>query len=85
MSYTSYRKMETAIRNLDVFDGNSAAGRWADRSQYIVFSYNTPIAEYDRVTGIWAINPRKYSVTTSRLQNIIRRAWADKPVIERAL
>ena len=41
---------------------------------YRVFSYSTEIAtaKGDEIT----FNDRKYSMTTSRLQNIIRKAWA---------
>lgn len=87
MSYTSYRNMEEAIRNRVEFTGNSARGYW-DGEEYIVVSYNTAIAKANRVTvvgatrnevegGLW-LNPNKYSVTTSRLQNIVRRAWGVK-------
>lgn len=74
MSYTSYRNMEHAIANRLEFTGNSCAGRWLDKSEYVVFSYSTLIYSDDLMTGKKTLNARKYSVTTSRLQNIIRRA-----------
>lgn len=74
MSYTSYRQMEQAISAKDSFTGNSAKADWGS-DVYCVYSYTTLIASYDRRTGEVWLNPRKYSVTTSRLQNIIKRAW----------
>lgn len=50
------------------------------RMEYRVYSYNTLIA-----TAVWDgsegelekfLNEQKYSMTTSRLQNIIRKAWS---------
>lgn len=83
MSYTSYKSMETAIKNCVPFEGNSARGVW-DGETYKVYSYRTLIAT---VEGSFAgrdgrgeveLDTRKYSVTTSRLQNIIRRAYGIK-------
>lgn len=83
MSYTSYKSMETAIRYCVPFEGNSARGVW-EGDTYKVYSYRTVIAT---VSGTYAgregrgeveLDTRKYSVTTSRLQNIIRRAYGIK-------
>lgn len=45
---------------------------------YVVYSYGTPMMVHALGTAgeiePW-INPNKYSTTTSRLQNIIRRIW----------
>lgn len=83
MSYSNYTQVESAIRARVPFAGNSCRGYWED-DEYVVVSYNTAIARATRVTvvgatraesgGVW-LNPRKYSNTTSRLQNIVRRAW----------
>ena len=74
MSYSNYSQIESAIRARREFTGNSCAGRWLDRSEYVVFSYSTLIYSDDLMTGRRTLNARKYSNTTSRLQNIIRRA-----------
>jgi hypothetical protein len=74
MSYSNYSQIERAIANRQEFTGNSCAGRWLDRSEYVVFSYSTLIYSDDLMTGKKTLNARKYSVTTSRLQNLIRRA-----------
>lgn len=85
MGYSNYAQVERAIRNFEPFTGNSCRGYWED-GEYVVISYNTKIANASRATvagasrggllweGLW-INPKKYSMTTSRLQNIIKRAW----------
>lgn len=45
-----------------------------DKPFYIVYSYNTPIAWYSDKG--WFIPDTKYSVTTSKHQNYVRRAVA---------
>ena len=83
MSYTSYKAMETAIRNCQPFEGNSARGVW-EGDTYTVYSYRTRIFTVEGAyagkpgRGEFELDTRKYSVTTSRLQNIIRRAWGIK-------
>lgn len=74
MSKLNYSQIESAIANRREFTGNSCAGRWLDRSEYVVFSYSTLIYSDDLMTGRKTLNARKYSKTTSRLQGIIRRA-----------
>lgn len=73
MSYSNYSDIKRAIANRQEFTGNSCAGRWLDKSEYVVFSYSTLIYSDDLMTGKKTLNARKYSVTTSRLQNLIRR------------
>ena len=46
---------------------------------YWVYSYNTPIAWYSYATG-WYVVSQKFSVTTSKHQNYVRRAIADSLV-----
>lgn len=41
--------------------------------QYIVYSYNTPIAWVDR-NGTWIVPYTKYSVTTSKHQGLVNYA-----------
>ncbi len=48
---------------------------------YVVYSYTTIIARYNTETGWW-INLQKYSVTTSKQQNLLKRVaqaegWLD--------
>lgn len=77
----NYVEIERAIANREEFTGNSCRG-YFEGGDYVVVSYNTAIARATRLTvagatrngELW-INPNKYSVTTSKLQNIIRRAW----------
>lgn len=84
MSYSNYSQIESAIRARVPFTGNSSRGYY-EGEEYVVVSYNTAIARATsvRVVGAtWAecpgglyINTRKYSQTTTRLQNIVKRAW----------
>lgn len=41
---------------------------------YVVYSYGTPIAWQDCTTDEWYLVKQKFSVTTSKHQNIVRRA-----------
>ena len=68
MSYTSYRDMETKIANNEPFEGNSVIATLDLRGAYRIYSYSTLI--YDS-NGYF--NTKKYSSTTSRLQNMIKR------------
>ena len=79
MGYSNYRDIAAAIAERREFVGNSASGAYYGK-QYRVYSYGTEIARYDGYD--YVLNTHKYSVTTSKLQNIIRRAWAAKPVVE---
>lgn len=77
MGYANYKDIETAIRNRAPFIGNSARGELGRDENgyfYAVYSYRTKVAEM-RQNGVVFIDERRYSSTTSRLQNIVRRAW----------
>ena len=83
MSYTSYQNAETRITNRETFSGNSMRGDWNySDTEYVVYSYRTPIA-YIRYNQAF-LNVRKFSTTTSRQQNIVRRAVVAMglPVVE---
>jgi hypothetical protein len=50
-----------------------------NRADYWVYSYNTPIA-WHTADG-WYVVEQKFSVTTSKHQNYVRRAIADSLVV----
>lgn len=83
MAHTNYRDMPAQIRNFESFTHGSCHAINNGR-EYIVVSYSTPIARAKNIDGVWhyRLNSRKYSQTTSKLQNIIRRAWAAEKVEE---
>lgn len=72
MSQLNYTQIEKALLERVPFKGSSCHA-YFDGDQYRVVSYSTLIATSER--GVYWVNPTKYSVTTSRLQNIIRKAW----------
>jgi len=78
MSYSNYSEIEIALSNRREFTGNSAYAVIRG-DEYLVYSYSTLIAKSNRVANalVW-VNPKKYSNTTSRLQNIVKRAWGVK-------
>ena len=73
----SYKEIDTKLANLEPFRGNSMMGLFDEWGSYRVYSYSTQIAQaYPTASGIRAkMNNEKYSVTTSRHKNLIRRAW----------
>jgi hypothetical protein len=75
MTMDNYKTIEHKLNTLTPFKGNSMSGDWYD-NRFIVYSYRTPIG-YSTLTG-FAIEDRKYSVTTSRHQNLLRRVWGPK-------
>lgn len=84
MAHTNYRDMPAQIRNLEAFTHGSCHAVSNLDKEYIVVSYSTPIAraKFDGVRWHYRLNARKYSSTTSRLQNIIRLAWAGEKMEE---
>jgi hypothetical protein len=72
----NYKTIEYKLRNREPFKGNSMWAYW-DGEVYKVVSYSTLIAEQGS-RGNLLISDRKYSTTTSRHQNLIRRAWGVK-------
>ena len=70
----SYKTIETKLANRQPFTGNSLKGYW-EGNTYRVISYNTLIATLEEGGGPRWVSPEKYSQTTSRQQNLIKRAW----------
>ena len=84
MAHTNYRDMPEQIRNFEAFTHGSCHSINNLDKEYIVVSYSTPIAraKFDGVRWHYLLNTRQYSSTTSRLQNIIRRAWVGEIIEE---
>jgi hypothetical protein len=47
---------------------------------YVIYSYGTPIAWHTEGNG-WYVVEQKFSVTTSKHQNYVRRAIADSEAL----
>lgn len=79
----TYETIPNLIANLKPYRHGSSMAIWEYDPElaqrvYSVYSYETRIAlVYRHRTGeqIAKLDRSKYSVTTSRLQNIIRKAW----------
>ena len=75
----NYKVIEQKLRNLVPFKGNSMSAYLNDDLQRLdVYSYGTLIARAYRNAGnilVTYFNFDKYSVTTSRHQNLVRKAW----------
>ncbi len=73
-TYTTYRHMERKLEQLRDFTGNSASGMFTG-THYIVKSYETLMLYLNTKTGELFFNNCYYSVTTSKLQNMIKAAF----------
>ena len=69
----NYKTIETKLANFEAFRGNSLNGFWFG-DVYKVFSYTTLIGEIGS-SGNKLVSENKYSVTTTRHQNLIKKAW----------
>jgi hypothetical protein len=67
----NYKTIATKLANREQFRGNTMTG-YQNGETYVIFSYDTPIAWF--YEGGWELDSRKYSVTTSKHQNIIKRS-----------
>lgn len=71
MSYHNYTEIAHKLRVKEPFEGNTMSGSWGIYT-YTVLSYDTVIATYDsQMDKVW-INPKRFSVTTSRHQNLVK-------------
>lgn len=73
----NYKVIENKLRNLEPFNGNSLRAFWDERG-YNVVSYYTLIATANGTER--EVDSRRYSVTTSKHQSLIRRAWGFSPL-----
>ena len=69
----NYKTIATKLANFEAFRGNSLNAFYLGEV-YRVYSYTTLIAEVGNM-GNKLVSTNKYSVTTSRHQNLIRNAW----------
>lgn len=65
------------------FRGPTSAGRRVSDTEYVVTSYETPIARaFSTGTSTeFRVNVKNYSPTTTRLQNSVLRAWPEVTMV----
>jgi hypothetical protein len=86
MATPNYKEIENLLDTLTPFKhGKSMRAEITVDTEtqaviYTVYSYKTIIAEYNSLDDAWWVNPNKYSVTTSKQQNIVRRVAQRTPV-----
>lgn len=73
--YANYQDMKNFIANRWEFKGSSVMGRSVNSGNYEVSSYGTCILVIGKNRKVKMFDNRGYSVTTSRLQNIIARLY----------
>jgi hypothetical protein len=69
----NYQTIAVKLANREPFNGNSLRAFYFG-DVYKVYSYTTLIAEIGNM-GNKLVSANKYSVTTSRHQNLIKKAW----------
>lgn len=70
----TYATMPALIATKTPFVHGSCHAYIDTDGEYRIVSYSTLIAQ--TISGSYWIDNRKFSMTTSRLQNIVRKAWA---------
>ena len=71
----NYTIIDLRLRRNYTFRGNSSWSRITEDNTYEVYSYNTLVATKQLDTGESWVSDERYSNTTSRLQNLIRKNW----------
>ena len=77
MQYSNYKDAVGHIATRTPFKSNSLSGHNDGSGRFIVLSYHTPIAVINLPYFKVELDVHKYSVTTSRHQNLIRQAVAE--------
>lgn len=72
MAKTTYREMPSKIANRQKFGGSSVWAR-TEGKYYVVYSYSTQIYKENLETGKKYFRNYFYSMTTTKIQSIIRR------------
>jgi hypothetical protein len=69
----NYKEVERLLENMQPFKHSRSMSAFRTSEEYLVYSYSTLIATFTFATNKWELNEGKYSVTTSKQQNILRR------------
>ena len=72
-------------QNLYQIDAKSLFANSYDNKIYNFFSYNTKIAEYDKITNILTITKNFYSRTTAKHKSLLKnhfKNWAKAEILE---
>jgi hypothetical protein len=74
MSLATYATIPALLATKTPFKHGSCHAYISSSNAYVVVSYGTDVGAWMQ-DGTKHFNTNKYSVTTSRLQNLIRKAW----------
>lgn len=70
----TYKEMSYMLEDKKEFRGSSVIAEW-DQKEYIIKSYSTVIFRTNKQNNIIYFDGQKYSSTTSKIQNIIRKVF----------
>ena len=73
----NYKDVESALEILEPFKHGHSMRATREHEWYRVYSYDTEIARYSQIEDTWYVNLNKYSVTTSKQQNLVKRVIAN--------
>lgn len=82
MQYINYEEMQEALAFKQGFKSNSVSAKWED-GRYTVYSYSTVIYRSRDDMGLYYLDNKYYSVTTSKLQNMLIRVFKLNSEIEK--
>jgi hypothetical protein len=75
MTLATYATIPALLATKTPFKHGSCHAFTSSSGAYVVVSYDTEIGAW-LASGTKVINEKKFSATTSRLQTLIRKAWA---------
>ena len=67
----NYRTIPSLLAERKPFKANTMSAK-IEGNEYVIYSYSTPIAWVDLDSGDKTFNETRYSVTTSRQQNLCK-------------
>ena len=71
MTITTLKKAKAYLERHEAFRASNLSAFWVDEA-YLVFSYAEVIGVYNANTGEKWYNTKKYSMTTSKHQNLVK-------------
>jgi hypothetical protein len=73
----NYKEVEQALETLTPFRHGDSMSAENVSGMYRVYSYRTEIARFNYIEDVWYVNSSKYSSTTSKQQNMVKRVIAN--------
>lgn len=79
--YATYKQMQALLQAKEAFKGNSVEALKDSKGYYTIYSYNTIVAVVAPCSKA-VINITYYSVTTSKIQNMLKHVFPDADLMK---